>query len=331
MSSSPVITSRPTLTSTFQAGPPYSGSGCASYTVSEVCNGSGEKSVCIEETLCVPTQPPWSTILGNGEATCQGSAICASTTTHTVCKDGVEGRSQSRNTQDGFFKALSADAVSTTADTPALSPVATPAQSIPLAIHGAGRDAAARSLISDRDNEKGLTIRNDSIGAGSLLKPRDDGFGSDGCLYTIGCALCLTAVKVPCINAKIYAITGGASGTDVMATVTEDGVIKCQASVHCSIFDDLFDNENDTCAGIPNYDCGGGNSMIWRWNEITYTSAHSSDGWCLDLETKSAQRLRETSGQSVFPPSASACHATAKWSFLSYMLDFDLYEPRSTD
>ena len=39
----------------------------------------------------------------------------------------------------------------------------------------------------------------------------------------------------------------------------------------CTIFDDALSDQGN-CTGIPNFDCGRGDSTTWRWNKIFYTS-----------------------------------------------------------
>jgi hypothetical protein len=94
-SSSPTRTSGSSSSlPTLSTGTPYSGSGCATYTVSKVCNGSGEQSACQTETLCVPSTVTFSTILTQGTATCTSNGICVSTTVFTECEETTGGQAK---------------------------------------------------------------------------------------------------------------------------------------------------------------------------------------------------------------------------------------------
>jgi hypothetical protein len=121
-------------------------------------------------------------------------------------------------------------------------------------------------VSGDELEEKPQSVNPSAI---DVLFPRQNGCGGSangGCDYIPFCALCATIEKVPCLQASIQAITGAVSGTDVTAVVKEDGKVICQASINCALWD-------NGCSGISSYDCGGGNSMGWKWNYIQYKSA----------------------------------------------------------
>lgn len=271
----------PTLP-TLPTGPPYSGSGCATYTVSEVCNGSGGQSACEIQTLCVPTAPGWSSYAPDGTPSCPNNGICISTTTIGQCLDTSGGGPIGKRILSSATAPSSATAVETSTlvkrpsrmlSTVAATSTAIAVESSAPAAFRSKPELKERSMVPDFNlkNEESDFANSSSFGAVELFKRQN--YGDDGCYYLLLCAAgyCATASKVPCLQASIQAHTGGASGTDVTATVTEDGVIVCQASTHCSIFSDILGDES-SCAGIRNYDCGGGNSMTWVWNNIQYTS-----------------------------------------------------------
>lgn len=197
-----------------------------------------------------------STILTEGTATCTSGGICVSTTVFTECEE-TTGAEAKRTLAPGPIKARATD----------VAKPLPPANLVPKT------EQTELALVPDLD------LKNDNIqlwNTSSLnindLFPRQSGFGDDGCLYILACADCATAIKVPCLQAGISANTGALSGTSVTATVTEDGIFTCQATLTCSIFDDIFGDEG-SCAGIANYTCGGGNSMSWKWNFIEYKSS----------------------------------------------------------
>lgn len=269
----------PTLTS-LPTGPPYSGSNCASYTASEVCNGSGGRSSCETQTLCVPSAPRWSTYKTIGSASCPGNQICIRTSIVPQCAQNAIG---------GVLPRATATATTTPVNLVKLK------SRVPATVTAAfitGEPSALVKLKSETEHKKEVVIPDldfnatesqftnssfsSGLSGGELIKRQ--GFGDDSCLYVITCKkddndipFCATVSKVPCIKASIEANTGGASGTKVTATVKEDGVTVCQASVSCTIFDDILGHEGN-CAGNPKFDCGGGNSMNWEWNKIYYTS-----------------------------------------------------------
>jgi hypothetical protein len=248
----------PTLTNTAPIGPPYSGMGCATYTATVVCNGSGEQSACETETLCVPTAPKWSTSMTYGSVTCADpNAFCVSTTVYEFCEEtgGAVGKRMY-------------PAATTTHNTPAESPI--PKQ---LSYETKPKPSRRPGLPDLHFKNEVEQRANSSVSNRELLPRQDGGLNDNGCSYAPACVAgyCATASFVPCLQATINAQTGGVSGTDVTASVTEDGVLTCQTSAHCSIINDVFD-KSSACAGTNNYDCGNGNSMVWKWNTIEYTS-----------------------------------------------------------
>ncbi|EUC41390.1 hypothetical protein COCMIDRAFT_106290, partial [Bipolaris oryzae ATCC 44560] len=79
----PNLPGAPTLTT---LEPPYSGSECSSYLHTTRCNGSGGKSACVTQDLCVPTRPCYSTYSATGTPSCSGEySICLSTTVIARC------------------------------------------------------------------------------------------------------------------------------------------------------------------------------------------------------------------------------------------------------
>ncbi|KAF9698681.1 hypothetical protein EKO04_003350 [Ascochyta lentis] len=79
----PGLPGLPTLTT---VEPPYSGSECASYLHTTMCNGSGGNQACVTQDLCVPTKPCYYTYSATGTPVCTGEySICLSTTIQIRC------------------------------------------------------------------------------------------------------------------------------------------------------------------------------------------------------------------------------------------------------
>ncbi|TID06562.1 hypothetical protein CH35J_000296 [Colletotrichum higginsianum] len=89
--------------------------------------------------------------------------------------------------------------------------------------------------------------------------------GYDYILTCRTCQLCAKRNLVPCLDGYIYAYSEPFGGTEIKAFVTENGVEVCRASISCG-------NWDDTCRGIPSFDCGSGFKMGWRWNFIQLTN-----------------------------------------------------------
>ncbi|KAI1373680.1 pectate lyase superfamily protein-domain-containing protein [Hypoxylon crocopeplum] len=257
----------PTSSSTLSLPPlesdPYSGPECSSYTTSRVCNGSGGQSACVTQALCVPTKPCPPAFTASGTPICSKTdEICLSTTVNTRC---------ARGSPTDTLVARVVTKAPPRAE-PTATPTAAPAFVAEVVDHK--REAKDQGPAAPRpgwarvaaDQEQGVSPRGTH---NDLLFPRQNGCGGSangGCDYLRFCALCATVEKVPCLEASIHAITGALSGTDVQATVIEDGEEVCAAGITCALWD-------DDCSGIEDFDCGGGNSMGWRWNYIQYTSA----------------------------------------------------------
>ncbi|KAI1269773.1 hypothetical protein F5Y18DRAFT_109641 [Xylariaceae sp. FL1019] len=253
------VTAEPTTESTTKSTDapgnittPYTGSECSGYTTTTSCNGSGGRSACVTQALCMPTAPCPPAYTADGVASCTGdNEICLGTTVFTRCaiETGVAAR-------DVLTEGLTSSAASLATPTATLD-----LDSLPTPALNSKKPAAdgwSRDAVENAD----LAAWTANLSAPELLFPRQNGCGGSangGCDYFRSCNLCATITKVPCLQASIEARTGVFSGTDVSAVVNEDGVDVCSASLSC----DIWDND---CSGINDVDCGDGNAMSWKWN-----------------------------------------------------------------
>ncbi|KAI9146948.1 oviduct-specific glycoprotein [Paramyrothecium foliicola] len=78
---------------TLSADGPYSGPGCASYSSTSSCNGSGGQAACVTGQICVPSQPPCPAFPTMGTPWCPSDfPLCIKPTTTLRC--GLQGRAE---------------------------------------------------------------------------------------------------------------------------------------------------------------------------------------------------------------------------------------------
>lgn len=267
-------TDLPTLTGTpWPTGPDYTGTECASYSTTELCNGSGGKSGCQTHTLCMPTTshlPTWGT---HGKATCTGeSEICLSTTTFTRC--GRKGRDidpEATATANGLLPVDSnIPAMFLTAPGPSATPTPAPEPRLVLesirVVEVRQPESSAVPIPPAPEVPAPLNMNmteNAAVANGLFALERRQG----DCDSFISCAVCAKVEKYPCLFATVSAEMGAIRGINLEAVVFEDDIEVCRASTHCGILDDI-----SQCSGYDNYDCGGGNRMDWDQNFIRYYS-----------------------------------------------------------
>ncbi|KAF5845875.1 hypothetical protein GGP41_008376 [Bipolaris sorokiniana] len=266
----------PTLTT---LEPPYSGSECSSYLHTTRCNGSGGKSACVTQDLCVPTRPCYSTYSATGTPSCSGEySICLSTTVIARCA------------QAGFIDAP-ADATAPPSLIDDASITVDP--SVPTPELSLRPEEDSHRQEEPADNEPGEqevsvpnTPQNQSSVATrdmSLISARQNGCSGSingGCDYIRFCAsgMCAKSEKVPCLQAHIKAHMGITSGIELEAWVKEDGVEKCRATRKCPL---LWDKD---CSGVSTFDCGDGNLMGFRYNYVEYYSKKYNQKYPMYLE-----------------------------------------------
>ena len=240
-------------------GPPYSGSGCSSYTTTSTCSAGG--APCTTQALCVPTKPCPPAY--SGTPFCLGgNALCLGTSIATRCAKRPATAGQTSATGASSASATESALITPPPSLPPASPTANAESSVPDVQQRNPPLVAIREPLLESDNKTVVSID-------SLLARQAIGCGGSangGCDYFLFCKVCATIISVPCLQASIYAITGAISGTDVTAHVVEDGVVVCEASINCALWD-------TNCSGILNFDCGGGSKMSWEWNYIRYRSA----------------------------------------------------------
>ena len=266
----------PTLTT---LEPPYTGSECSSYLHTTRCNGSGGKSACVTQDLCVPTRPCYSTYSATGTPSCSGEySICLSTTVIARCA------------QAGFIDAP-ADATAPPSLIDDASITVDP--SVPTPELSLRPEEDSHRQEEPADNEPGEqevsvpnTPQNQSSVATrdmSLISARQNGCSGSingGCDYIRFCAsgMCAKSEKVPCLQAHIKAHMGITSGIELEAWVKEDGVEKCRATRKCPL---LWDKD---CSGVSTFDCGDGNLMGFRYNYVEYYSKKYNQKYPMYLE-----------------------------------------------
>lgn len=198
----------------------------------------------------MPTAPVPTVYTAQGSATCSSSdQVCISTTVYTQCEGPIiTVRGPSEASTISSLPAITGRAAQHGSDGHTISsfaPVSSP----------------DRSIVPDTNYKYPLA---EFSHVSTVLCPRQ--LDDNGCEYFLSCAICATVTEVPCLQASIQAITGAISGTDVVAQVSEDGTLVCEAEINCAIWD-------DDCSGVIGYDCGNNNSMDWKWNLIQYYSA----------------------------------------------------------
>lgn len=235
--------------------PPYSGDGCDSYTTTAQCQGNGGHSACVTQVLCVPTPPCAPTFAPSGTPVCESDyPVCLVTTVQTRCAI-VTARDANLLDGGSLPTATPTPTGFTTLPSPPPPPPPPPAPPAPEATSGdqlQSRNPADTHVLFPRQN--------------------DCDSANGGCDYILFCGLCAKIEKVPCLDAYIYAYTAPFEGTEVKAFVTEDGVEVCAASISCGVWD-------DDCNGIPDFDCGDGYQISWRWNFIRFKSPKYDDAW----------------------------------------------------
>ncbi|KAK1833504.1 hypothetical protein QBC39DRAFT_302904 [Podospora conica] len=228
----------PTLMPTLiPEGPDYVGPECSTYSQTTICAGSGGRQACSTRNLCVPTPKNMPTFGTFGKATCTDqNAFCISTTIFTRCQaNGLAG---------------------------GIPPEATvlPATLLPVKEKPAPLPAAPPPPPPAAPEVR----NNTSVVPRNILNPRQ----VDTCDYFVSCALCATAVKVPCLVATVSAHMGAIRGITLTATIFEDDVEVCRAQTHCNILEDIEGN----CDGYVDFDCGNGNRFDWKQNFMRYYS-----------------------------------------------------------
>lgn len=221
--------------------PPYSGDGCASYTSTTRCQGNGGQSACVTQELCVPTPPCAPTFAPSGTPVCESEyPLCLRTKVVTRC---ALVTARNANLLDG-------DSL------PAATPTPTGFITLPSPPPPPAPEAAPAEQLQSRNPADT-----------HLLFPRQNDCDSanGGCDYLLFCDLCAKLEMVPCLDAYINAHTAPFEGTEVQAFVTEDGIQVCAAKISCGVWD-------SNCNGIPDFDCGNGYRISWRWNFIRFTS-----------------------------------------------------------
>lgn len=237
--------------------PPYSGPECSTYTTSTVCNGSGGQVACVTQALCVPPAPCPLAYVASGTPVCTGeNEFCLVTATIPRCNLAAPTNTvlpRGDIAQAGPRKPTSFQTVTVS------SPTGKPEAVV---------DNEQHEVVREAESNATNQLWSINAPAVNLLSPRQSSCGEspDGCDYIRFCDTCVTAEGVPCLQADINAHTGALSGTDVSARVMEDGVVVCEASINCELWE-------TSCSGITDYDCGEGNSMDWTWNKILYQSA----------------------------------------------------------
>ncbi|KAK8075259.1 glycoside hydrolase superfamily, partial [Apiospora hydei] len=284
-------TSLPPLPSS-SAQPPYSGSGCQSYAHTTRCNGSGGRSACVTQDLCVPTAPCPSSFTASGTPVCTGEySICVITTIVTRCArvgDATAAAVNMLGARPTVTPTASVVGLPSSSPTPASSTPDIQAQDDAEPTTEPGIPAVRRA-DDEESHARGLDLAAMPVNASELqsvspsaLLPRQNGCGGSangGCDYIRFCAPggCAKIENVPCLEAHIYAHTGALSGTEVSAWVIEDGDEKCRGSITCDIWD-------SDCSGTGYFDCGGGNQMGWNWNYIEYYSSKYESWFPLYLD-----------------------------------------------
>ncbi|KAK7943020.1 Glucan 1-3-beta-glucosidase [Apiospora aurea] len=297
-------TDMPTLTT----GSPYTGSECKTYTRSTVCNGSGGRSACVTQDLCVPTPPCNPTWSATGTPVCTGEfSICLSTSIGTRCPEvTAAGLAPTVALPNGFAPATptpTAGFVTVRSPLPVPEPKPAPdaGPESPLSPSSsssppASQQAAAASELGSSSSWAAMPamrqeLQRSSINhnSTSLLFPRQEncgGVANGRCEYIRFCApgACAKIDKIPCLKAHIYAKTGALTGTEVTATVEEDGIEVCRAEIKCKLWD-------KDCSGVDDYACGGDNGMGWSWNYILYTSAKYGANYPLYLDRTESDKV----------------------------------------
>jgi hypothetical protein len=192
----------------------------------------------------VPTAPKWSTIAIQGSATCTGSnAFCVSIAITAQCEDTASSTEEKK-----IFPAA------TTTPNAAAEP-STPRQ-LSYKPKPSSRPGLPDLHFKNEDGQPA----NSSVSNRELLLRQNSGSGGNGCQSFVLCApgYCTTPSHVQCLQASINAQTGTLSCTDVTTSVTEDGVVTCQASIHCSIVDAHAQGKTDMTVGTETTWIGSG-------------------------------------------------------------------------
>ncbi|RDL41226.1 uncharacterized protein BP5553_01205 [Venustampulla echinocandica] len=253
--------------------PPYSGDGCASYSTTVRCNGSGGgQAACLTQALCVPTQPCVPTFAASGTPVCTDSEypLCIRTVVRTRCARVIATPLLARDALPTATPTITSGFLAIRSPSPLSSP-SLEAKPDP----DSDSDSDSKVIEEEEeenekrnDKEKNQTLsqpcefQSPNPSGPAALFPRQEACGSanGGCDYLLFCDLCAKQEFVPCLDSHISAYTGPFEGTDVVATVKEDGVEVCNAQIHCGIWD------ND-CNGIADYDCGDSYRITWRWDQ----------------------------------------------------------------
>lgn len=262
------ISAQPTL---IPEGPDYTGPECSTYSKTTICAGSGGRQACSTRSLCVPTPKTMPTFGTTGRATCTGqNAFCISTTIFTRCQaNGLAGGIPPAATvlARGLPAVSNAPAMIITHDAPAptLPPVLKEKtqEVLPATVLPVKEKPAPLPAAPPPPPPAAPEVRNNtSVVPRNILNPRDT------CDYFVSCAVCATAVKVPCLVATVSAHMGAIRGITLTATIYEDDVQVCKAQTHCNILQDIEGN----CDGYVNFDCGNGNRFDWKENFMRYYS-----------------------------------------------------------
>jgi hypothetical protein len=171
------------------------------WSSTQVCNGSGGKSVCVTSSVCPP--PPSLTPVPTTTNLCSSGQLCVSTTVFTLCQKR-DAPAEETAAPRAALPAQADSGILTAVPTTTASPVA----------------AAPPPPPSD------LAVLPKSHG---LLEARQK---SDPCQYFTRCATCATPVSYPCLEMSI--IGAGDFFYNIWeAKVIEDGRQVCAASFTC--------------------------------------------------------------------------------------------------
>lgn len=206
-----------------ETDPAYSGPGCASYSSTRICNGSGERAACIDKKLCVPSKvpcPPWKTI---GSPMCgPETPICLKPTQYTRCASMV-GRAQ---TSGGRPKSTGIDA-KTTDTSPAKSRPTVRYKEIAVKVITATAIAANDTFILEPEHI--LERREDiPIGCG--------GSTTGGCDVINSCAQCAFGAKRSCMRATLV-LDMQPIDTEAKLMIFENDTPVCSRSIKCRTAD----------------------------------------------------------------------------------------------
>ncbi|KAI0544460.1 hypothetical protein F4679DRAFT_564663 [Xylaria curta] len=233
------------------------------------CNGDGSHHACVTQTLCVPTAPCPPAYTANGAPSCSGDQLCLGTTIYTRCAKETASAEVSRRT---ITRPPRVEATPTPVPVPEPE---TTSHDEPLPISDLAADP---NQVSD-SNQSSTSL--------DLLFARQNGCGGSangGCDYIPFCALCVTVEKVPCVKARLSAVTGPLSGTDIEVSIIEDGNLVCLVKLHCSIWD-------TDCSGLEDADCGDNYSLGFKWNYVNYYSPKYDQNFPLYLDREEKNNL----------------------------------------